>query len=221
MKIVLFDLGEVLVTLSRDAKDELDTIVGGNHHEVFRGPWFKFMMCSDDRYLLVSDKSEEKMYWHDFFSSMHRFDGKDVRRLTQIYMAIGSWVFNDGVRSLMTTLNIRDIKHGIISNAFPSMLGVCMSLGLFSSFEPIVLSYIAGRMKPDAEIFHLAMGGYEPSDCVFIDDNLTFAVAASKLGMHGVWLNVHNSAKADPSIGVTEVKSLDEFNSKICSGEIQ
>lgn len=220
MKIVLFDLGEVLVTLSRDARAELDTIVGGNHHEVFRGPWFRFMMCRGDRYLLVSDKSEEKMYWHDFFTSMHRFDGKDVRRLADIYMDHRSWVFNDGARSLMSTLNIRDIKRGIISNAFPSMLGVCMSLGLYSSFNPIVLSYIAGKMKPDVGIFEIAMEGYEPSDCVFIDDNLTFAVAASKLGMHGVWLNAHNSAKADPSIGVTEVKSLDEFSTKICSGEI-
>lgn len=218
MKIVLFDLGEVLVTLSRDAKAELDTIVGGNHQELFRDPWFEFMKARD-RYLLVSDAKEEKMYWHDFFTGMYRFDGKDVRRLTQIYMDHSSWVFNNGVRSLMTTLNVRDIKRGIISNAFPSMLGVCMSLGLYSSFKPIVLSYLAGTMKPDDDIFKLGMEGYDPADCVFIDDNLTFAVAASRLGMQGVWMNANNGIFSR-EYGVTEVKSLDEFSTKILQGEI-
>lgn len=55
------------------------------------------------------------------------------------------------------------------------------------------------------------MGKHKAEDCMFIDDNLSFASTASMLGMHGVWLNITGERKELP-LGVTEIKSLTDLS---------
>ncbi len=55
----------------------------------------------------------------------------------------------------------------------------------FGLFKGFVLSYREKRMKPDPLIFvrAAAVGGFDPSECVYIDDVQDYADGAAELGM--------------------------------------
>lgn len=57
-----------------------------------------------------------------------------------------------------------------------------------SNFSAHVLSYEAGFLKPDAEIYLCAIkaAACPPSNCLFIDDNAENVAAAQTVGLHAV-----------------------------------
>ncbi|MBW2308799.1 MAG: HAD family phosphatase [Deltaproteobacteria bacterium] len=74
--------------------------------------------------------------------------------------------------------NTNELHFGFLKRRYPFL----------SLFDGETLSYKVGRLKPDEEIFRIALAraGASPSESVFIDDIEVYASAARSLGMHGL-----------------------------------
>lgn len=76
-----------------------------------------------------------------------------------------------------------------------------MSTGyeVFSRFELALASHLLEAAKPDATIYHRALEALsaDPSSCVFIDDRVENAEAATRLGWHGYHYTDLNQLKSD------------------------
>ncbi|WP_375499898.1 HAD family hydrolase [uncultured Nostoc sp.] len=96
----------------------------------------------------------------------------------------------DDVLECLGILN--EYKVGVITNGQEAQqINKLKRCGIFSKFDVVVTSQRAGAAKPSAEIFVHACEELRefPSDCIYIGDNLKLdAIAATKAGMLGVWL---------------------------------
>jgi epoxide hydrolase-like predicted phosphatase len=79
-------------------------------------------------------------------------------------------------------------KIGFLSNASANWLDELFTPEQQSLFDDIILSFEHGLTKPDAAIFHLAAQrlGVKPSECVFVDDILSYCEGAESTGMQAV-----------------------------------
>ncbi|MEH1925822.1 HAD family hydrolase [Nostoc sp.] len=84
-------------------------------------------------------------------------------------------------------------KVGVITNGQEAQqINKLKRCGILSEFDVVVTSQRAGAAKPSADIFVYACEQLRESasDCVYIGDNLKLdAIAATKTGMLGVWLD--------------------------------
>lgn len=80
------------------------------------------------------------------------------------------------------------VALGLISNAWSGLREVLQRLGLLEIFDAVVISAEVGRMKPDPEIFRLALGrlGVAPEAAAFVDDLPENVQAARALGLYGI-----------------------------------
>jgi epoxide hydrolase-like predicted phosphatase len=79
-------------------------------------------------------------------------------------------------------------KTGIISDVYALHAGINRSRGIYSGFDPCVLSYEIGCKKPDSRIFQAALQrlGLKAEECVFVDDAEKNVKAAEALGFKAV-----------------------------------
>jgi HAD superfamily hydrolase (TIGR01509 family) len=80
-------------------------------------------------------------------------------------------------------------KIGIISNAGEDWVLKILGNDNLKLFDDIVLSYKAGSIKPEAQIYETSARnlGVIPAECVFIDDILRYCQGAEQVGMSSVW----------------------------------
>jgi HAD superfamily hydrolase (TIGR01509 family) len=91
-------------------------------------------------------------------------------------------------------------RVGLISNAWPEVRRLLETTwGIADAFDPLVLSAEVGLVKPNGQIFHLALERAEvqPSHAVFVDDFLENVDAALTLGMGGVLFRTSSQAQED------------------------
>jgi HAD superfamily hydrolase (TIGR01509 family) len=79
-------------------------------------------------------------------------------------------------------------KIGLLSNAADNWLDELFSPPQVALFDAVALSYHVGYIKPEPEIYleiarQLAV---DPSECLFIDDNLRYCVGARQVGMTAI-----------------------------------
>lgn len=79
-------------------------------------------------------------------------------------------------------------KVGLISNAWSSLREWIVGQKFDDVFDDMVISAEVGMGKPEAGIYHYALGklGVTPAEAVFVDDMPVNIEAARTLGMHGV-----------------------------------
>ncbi|OGD18138.1 MAG: hypothetical protein A2W03_05410 [Candidatus Aminicenantes bacterium RBG_16_63_16] len=79
---------------------------------------------------------------------------------------------------LIMVSNVDVVRFGFIRKRFPEIM----------IFDDYVLSYELGVMKPDAEIYRVALekAGAPPAECVFIDDMEENIEGAAALGIPGI-----------------------------------
>lgn len=105
-----------------------------------------------------------------------------------------------GVIELLDELRARGVKVGVCTNM---LVGIQMRklslLGLADKVDFLVTSEEAGRDKPDAPIFELALkkAGCAPAEALMVGDNFTHdVVGAHRVGIDGLWLHVHGEPDA-------------------------
>jgi epoxide hydrolase-like predicted phosphatase len=83
----------------------------------------------------------------------------------------------------------RQVKTGMITNAWPEVRGWLENeWGIADAFDVIVTSAEEQIIKPDPEIYHMALNrlGVEPSEAIFIDDFKRNIAGARSVGMHAI-----------------------------------
>jgi putative hydrolase of the HAD superfamily len=105
---------------------------------------------------------------------------------------------NDGMLSLMRELRERGYRMAILTNNVREWEPRWRAkLPVDEIFELVVDSAFVGMRKPDPEIYLLAverLGGVEPSECLFVDDNELNIAAARKLGMLAIHFQSNEQA---------------------------
>jgi epoxide hydrolase-like predicted phosphatase len=89
-------------------------------------------------------------------------------------------------------------KTGLISNAWDGLRPYIASLKFDDAFDVMIISAEAKIMKPDAQIYHLALdqAGVRPNEAVFVDDLPENIEAAQAVGMSGIVFRDRDSALA-------------------------
>ncbi|MGA1792915.1 MAG: HAD family hydrolase [Thermoplasmatota archaeon] len=64
---------------------------------------------------------------------------------------------------------------------------------IYPLFDAVTVSYLVGAKKPDESIYLDCLGklGFQPEECIYIDDIKEYADKASELGMKGHWYKDH------------------------------
>lgn len=81
-------------------------------------------------------------------------------------------------------------KLGIVSDAWPSLLGVYKKADLYKYFSTFVISSVIGTSKPDKLMYQTALKELNllEKEVIFIDDNVKNCLGAEKLGISSVLL---------------------------------
>ena len=106
-----------------------------------------------------------------------------------------------------------EIRLGIITNGSMRLQEVKISrLGVSGLMDVVLISEREGVRKPDAEIFHRALGrlGVSPSDAWFVGDNPEDDVAgAAAAGLRSFWRQCDDWPR--PAAACETIRSLDEL----------
>ncbi len=96
---------------------------------------------------------------------------------------------------------------GLISNVSNIQKEYNEKAGLYKPFDPCILSCDVGFVKPDEEIYELALEktGLKPEDCVVIDDRKGCLTVADLLGFKTILFE--NNEKLKEELEKAEVKS--------------
>jgi putative hydrolase of the HAD superfamily len=147
---------------------------------------------------LVDDGKEDPLFMHQFRlkNTINRFGIPWDQRYLIIYqeMMLKKIKPFKGVNKLLASIKNRDIKLGIISNAYDSneQHKRIKCSGLEPYFDEIVISGEVGYYKPYPEIFHIALKrlGLSAEKTIYIGDiekyDIEGAIAA---GMQSILLN--------------------------------
>ncbi len=99
----------------------------------------------------------------------------------------------EGVAGLLETIRSRGIEIGVVTNTTSEMVREKFSRTDLHLFVRISVSAEEiGRMKPDPEIFNVALErtGFSPKEAVFTGDSITSDVRGARgVGMGTVWFN--------------------------------
>lgn len=141
-----------------------------------------------------------KIGYDEFIDGLAKLGGTDrdtVLKFTEQYEP--NYVLLDYIRKNLK----RKYKPGIISNAGSDVVARLLGHKYQDLFDDAVLSYKAGLIKPQPEIYELSAKnlGVSTKDCVFIDDISSYCDGAERTGMTSIWYRDFDQFK-------TELESL-------------
>jgi putative hydrolase of the HAD superfamily len=129
-----------------------------------------------------------------------------VRRLglpTSQAKAIREEFFAGDITDLELIAFIRSLrpqyKTGVISNAWPDLRDGLTRQKIDTAFDEMIISSEVGIMKPDPQIFHIALEklGVAAHEAAFVDDTKVNVDAARALGMQGILFREPRRALSD------------------------
>jgi epoxide hydrolase-like predicted phosphatase len=93
-------------------------------------------------------------------------------------------------RSLLNSIrSLRSrYKTGVVSNAWPDLRDYMAENRLDDAFDELVISAEVGVMKPELQIYKIALErlSIKPNEAAFVDDTQANIDAARNLGMYGI-----------------------------------
>jgi HAD superfamily hydrolase (TIGR01509 family) len=101
---------------------------------------------------------------------------------------------------LVRMLKARGYTIGLLSNVLPVTAQLIRQNGGYDEFDFLVLSCEVGARKPASLVYETALAnleGIEPEEVVYLDDREPLAIAASKLGVRGIYVTDHDEAIKD------------------------
>ena len=121
----------------------------------------------------------------------------------------GVEVFPEVVQCL-TELRARSIRTAVVSDNWAALEQLLEQLGLLQYFDALVISEVMGCRKPDPRMYRTASDrlGLTPPECLFIDDDADFVLAAINLGYQAVAIDRRRSR---PRSDVGAIRDLNEI----------
>lgn len=120
-----------------------------------------------------------------------------------------------GLVDLLENLTRKNYPMAVASSSFPEIIELILErTGLRKYFQVVVSSQEAGKSKPEPDVFLLAAKrlGFNPEDCLVIEDSVNGIKAARAAGIRciafeGPGANPNNQKEAD-----AVVKSFDQLS---------
>ena len=137
-----------------------------------------------------------RVHWRDFIKMVADKTGQTSAEVEAMYSAER---IDPRVVSLIKQLK-DSYKTGMITNAHHEFLEpIINKTGLKDIFDAIVISSKVGYIKPDRQIFDIALNklGVEPNQAVFIDDISRNVDGAGQIGIKAVHFQSLEQLKAE------------------------
>jgi len=176
---VIFDFGGVICFPPNEAQwREAAAFCGANRHDFETAFW-------EDRDAYDAGK-DSVVYWNAVGQRLGiRFDDATIAGLIQREIAFWSR-FDDRVLRWIGDLRGAGVRTGILSN-LPRPIGENLKSlpGFLDHFDEVTFSYELGVVKPQAAIYHTAIGGLgiEPVATLFVDDRPANVEGARAVGL--------------------------------------
>ena len=233
--VVLFDLDDTLMAHREAVRRGIllhmgDRAYPGDDHPAAQRLWHELEEAHYHSYLegRLSYEGQRRARARDFA----RAHGEDLdeesagtwfTRYFERYRE--SWALHDDALDALDAVEaaVPRVRLGVITNGEADFQRSKLELlGILERFDHVVASGEVGVVKPDAEIFHVALARFAAdapvSAAVYVGDRLaTDAIGAARAGLIGVWLNRHGAeASADEAeqaaaSGVLEITTLTEL----------
>lgn len=180
IKAVIVDMGGVLLrTETQEPRRRLAERLGVRVEELYR----IVFDSQESRQLQLGEVS----YEHAWDAVAERF-GLDRQGLADVQRQMFEADRLDvQLVSYLRQLRGR-VKTALLSNAGTGLRQTLKQERIEDAFDEVVISAEVGVMKPDSEIYRIALDrlGIEPQEAVFVDDSPANVEAATRLGMVGV-----------------------------------
>jgi len=202
---VMFDLGGTLIDLVPTKDVVFHKVLVRHGHKVPLANLTKAIAEADRKFDKESadlDGVHEDWFWNKFdkfvldrvaYRGDHTEFAKDVSsEFERIVPNVKSWTEYADVRPLLDSLQERDFKLGLISNATDLARKVVNHLGLSKYFETVVISDEVGFRKPDKRIFKLAASkaNVSPSRILYVGDKFEVDVVGARgAGMNSILID--------------------------------
>jgi len=121
-----------------------------------------------------------------------------------------------GVKELIEFLHTRGVPFALASSSYPDVIQIILEkTGLKPFFNVIVDSLMAGKSKPEPDIFLLAaiQLGVNPENCLVIEDSANGIEAARRAGMFCVAFNGPGAEFQDQSKAGRIISDFEEVRS--------
>ncbi len=208
IKLVVFDLGRVLVRICQDWDHAAET-AGLSGRIPVLDPISRAVLIE------LSVLCEVGAITHDIFCSRvgHLFnvDPKDISRISEAYLVGAS----AGALSLLTDLKSSGLKIACISNTNAHHWGIMNRpdseiAQLLKQIDYPVASHEVKLRKPDDAIFEhvMKLAGVSPDQILFFDDTLENIVTAESLGWEAVIVNDWDDPIAEIRAYLTDSKLI-------------
>jgi putative hydrolase of the HAD superfamily len=167
-------------------------------------------LTSEDRML------SEKKWWYrvveNVFEDVGMFDEFDsyFEELFEVFRH-GAWKLFPETQDVLTSLERRGFKLGLISNFDTRVYDVCQMLGIYKYFKSFVISSEAGFAKPSPQIFEIALNeqGVLAEESIHIGDSIEHDILGAKsLGINAVLLD--REGKYRHRFDIWKIKDLRE-----------
>jgi len=181
IKCVVFDAGGVLLTLGGDDYTrELAQALG--------------LETLPPRYGNLFPELQDGSLPEDRFWTALAGKPVDMARIDQVFVKYHRP--QPAMLELAKELRTRGVKTAVLSNTQTSHARLMREMGVFSGFDPVLLSCEIGKRKPKREAFLevLKRVRLSASSCAFVDDTEENVEAASCLGFHGILYSGNISA---------------------------
>jgi putative hydrolase of the HAD superfamily len=200
MKAVLFDAGNTLIFISREATLPVLREAGAQVDE--RSLRAAECVALELVAGMVDENSTgmEDHIWKEYFATLFRESGVPEEKLEEVGTRLGEihqekhlWTHVEpGTVDALESLRAAGIRMGVISNADGRVESAIIASGLRDYFEFVMDSELEGVAKPDPEIFLRACRRMEldPPECLYVGDLYQVDVMGARgAGLHAVLLD--------------------------------
>ncbi len=190
LKSVLVDFGDTLAYLDETGNGEYHQAVWSVAKHFGYKRDLRELKRTLEKAIRNSMKGEFKgmqEFWEHFARELNlQKDSTLTEHLEKVRHKHSSIVFRlyEGVLPVLTALQ-RKYQLALVSNCAIGTSDVIKALGLASFFKCIILSYEVGVRKPHRQIYleTLRCLGLEPSECIFVADEISDLEGAREIGM--------------------------------------
>jgi putative hydrolase of the HAD superfamily len=233
IKAVFFDAGNTLLLPHPSVEEVCVEVLAGYGYqrslaEVQRGlehaeSYYEERYWSDDTFW--ASEAEAAAMWSELYKLAMAEVGVDDsaalgRRLYDEFGRGDRWALYPDVMPAMDRLHEMGMRMGIVSNWDVRLPGLCHHLGLSRYLDFVISSANLGRIKPEASIFHSALGrvGVSAREAVHVGDHYYADVlGARSAGIYPVLLD-RGEWSSNPDC--TVITSLDELPDLVLSDSL-